>query len=78
MKKQDTLKCIRALVRDECPYWHEDNCKKRGTRCPLTCSDDRAVPDNTVDCREFQEHFLPADWDLNDLILYAEWCGRDR
>ena len=28
-------------------------------------------------CSYFVSHYIPAEWDLNDLVAYALWYGTD-
>ena len=77
MNDKQILKSIRVLARGECANYHRGTCLLTDERCHLVNPNCESIHDGAVDCDFFLECMLPADWDLNDLLLYALWYDEE-
>ena len=67
MSNEQIINCLRTLVADECPNYRDGHCLLNGRPC--------GVKHGGIDCKYFNDQLIPADWDCNTVIAYAEWYG---
>ena len=70
------IRKIRTLAHKECCNFIDGKCIE-DRECAVINSRYPTIHDGAVDCDYFLEVVLPADWDLQDLVAYALWYGRD-
>ncbi|MBR6862565.1 MAG: hypothetical protein IKM73_14720 [Acidaminococcaceae bacterium] len=73
MTSRRIQRSIRALVRNECPYYRAGICMETGKYCPARYVKQNEPVDRLLDCDQFLKCVLPAGWDMDDLIDYTLW-----
>ena len=73
MTRRRIQRSIRALVRNECPYYRAGKCMESGEYCPARGAMWDEPIESLMDCDQFLKCVLPTGWDMDDLIDYALW-----
>ena len=73
MTRRRIQRSIRALIRNECPYYRNGKCTDSGECCPARYARRDEPVERLLDCDQFLKCVLPVGWDMDDLTDYALW-----
>lgn len=61
------------LAEDECPYNRHGKCRLTGYVCHISDHLDQASELNDLGCSRFTDECILPDWNLQELLAYADW-----
>lgn len=64
---------LEILTEEECPHNRCGYCRLTGRSCHIADNVSSAQTLSDLDCPQYTEDYLPPNWELQDLLTYAEW-----